>query len=94
MADDAIFVQHIQGYDSGSYETRARRMRKAGFVRLRSRKGRDGKYWEIWYLCGAWAAKGEIANMKHADIKAWLFREIRPGQTWVDAKMWALGVPD
>jgi len=94
MADDSIFVQHIQGYEADSYAPKAKRMRAAGFVRLRSSKGRDGKYWEIWYLCGAWAAKGEIEGKKHADIKSWLFHQIGPGQTWVDAKMWALGAPD
>ena len=31
-----------------------------GFECLRSRRGDDGKFWEVWYLPGMWAAKGEM----------------------------------
>jgi len=31
-----------------------------GFECLRSRRGDDGKYWEVWYLPGSWSAKGEL----------------------------------
>ena len=43
-SDCSVFAQHICGY-GGNYEERARRLENAGFSCLRSRRGKDGKYW-------------------------------------------------
>ena len=62
-SDCSVFAQHICGY-GGNYEERARRLENAGFSCLRSRRGKDGKYWEIWYLPGLWAYEGPTAKKK------------------------------
>src|SRR3990172_9071875 len=83
----AIYVQHIMGYHGGydgelvTYKDQSRKMEKAGFECLRSRRGEDGLTWEIWYLPGPWAGRGPIKGMKTVDdIRKWLFNEIRPGE--------------
>lgn len=53
--DCAYFVQHIAGYEPDSYEKKSESMQAAGFDVLRSKRGKDGLYWEIWYLPGSWA---------------------------------------
>lgn len=62
----SIYVQGLSGYGCDNLEERERRMREMGFVPLRSPRGNDGKYWEIWYLCSAICAEG---SMKGACLK-------------------------
>ena len=77
--DRAFYVQSICGYDGRVWE-KAPKLILAGFVPLRSKRSRkDGKCWEIWYLCGAWAAEGVLGGKTEKQILDWLWAEIRPG---------------
>jgi hypothetical protein len=48
------------GYSPERYATEAAKLERYGFQCLRSRRSEDGRYWEIWYLPGDWAARGEL----------------------------------
>jgi len=88
--DRAFYVQHISGYDGNRLE-KAPKLILAGFQPLRSRRSsKDGQMWEIWYLCGAWAAKGELEGKTEEQIIDWLIQEIRPGQMELSGQAWAL----
>ena len=58
----SITIQHLcgYGYTVEKYKFEARKLRSFGFVCLRSRRGRDGRYWEIWFLPYLDAAKGSF----------------------------------
>ena len=86
----SYFVQHITGY-GGEYNRRKDRMEAVGFECLRSRRGDDGKYWEIWYLPGAWAATGELKGKSHDDVMTYL-RGVCPGQITVSGEKWGLSI--
>jgi len=89
--DPSYFVQHITGY-GGDYKERKVSMEAVGFECLRSRRGKDGKYWEIWYLPGVWAATGELEGKAHKEIMAYLCQVVNPGQITVSGERWGLGV--
>lgn len=90
---DSVYVQHIEGYDGGTYEERARKMRAAGFIRLRSDTDEKGQYWEIWYLPGPWRAEGPLKGAKTAaDVSDWLRMEIHPGEIELKPQHWGLSV--
>lgn len=61
----SLTVQHLCGYyfSKNNYLREARKLRSFGFTCLRSRRGRDGKYWEIWYLPGLWMSKGALKDV-------------------------------
>ncbi|OHA92163.1 MAG: hypothetical protein A3J09_01580 [Candidatus Zambryskibacteria bacterium RIFCSPLOWO2_02_FULL_51_21] len=61
----SFMVNSLCGYDytPESYHTNAGLLESYGFVCMRSQRGEDGKFWETWYLPGAWAAKGELKRM-------------------------------
>lgn len=58
----SISIQHLCGYyyTKENYRKQAEKLTKFGFVCMRSRRGDDATFWEIWYLPGVWAAKGEL----------------------------------
>jgi hypothetical protein len=58
----SISIQHLCGYNYSeeSYKSFAEQLESWGFECMRSRRGLDGKFWEIWFLCGLWAAKGAL----------------------------------
>ena len=60
----SIFIQRLCGYgfSPDSYRYNAELLERFGFVCLRSRRGPDGKFWELWFLPGVWAAKDELAE--------------------------------
>lgn len=88
----SFYVQHIAGY-SGNFNERAQRMFINGFVPLRSkRSNKDGKCWEIWYLPGAWSAKGELRGKTEEQIKSWVLQEIGPGTVQLSGESWGLCV--
>lgn len=89
--DPAYYVQHIAGY-SGDYVLKAKKMEAAGFNVIRSKRGKDGCVWEMWYLPGAWAAKGPLKGYKSKQVLDWLCNEIRPGQISIEGQMWGLSV--
>lgn len=61
----SISIQHLcgYGYSPERYKTYATKLESYGFECMRSRRGLDGKYWEIWFLPGLWSAKGELKNV-------------------------------
>lgn len=61
----SFMVKHLCGYHytPESYQTNAKLLESYGFVCMRSPRGNDGRFWETWYLPGAWAAKGELKRM-------------------------------
>jgi hypothetical protein len=61
----SISIQHLCGfkYTDKGYKFNAEQLESYGFECMRSRRGLDGKYWEIWFLPGLWAAKGELKEI-------------------------------
>lgn len=91
--ESGIYVQHICGYNGREvYQERAKLMEECGFECLRSRRGKNGRYWEIWYLPGKWAAKGPIQGLRELNtIVSWLFNNIAPGNVYIENEGWGLG---
>lgn len=60
----SVIIQHLcgYGYTSERYKACAQQLESYGFECLRSRRGNDGKFWEIWMLLGPWSAKGELGE--------------------------------
>ena len=85
----SVYVQSIGGY-TGGREKKAQRMIVAGFSVLRSKRGLDGECWEVWYLPGAWAAKGEIDGKDIKGILKWLRYKIKPGNIELSGESWGL----
>lgn len=58
----SIYISSLCGYfyTPERYKDEANRLQDWGFVSMRSQRGTDGRYWEVWYLCGIWAAKNEL----------------------------------
>ncbi len=58
----SITIQHLCGYyyTPEKYKLEAARLESWGFECMRSRRGNEGGYWEIWYLPGLWSAKGSL----------------------------------
>jgi hypothetical protein len=61
----SISIQSLCGYNYSpeSYDFMANRLTSYGFICLRSRRGEDARFWEIWYLPGLWAAKGQLKDV-------------------------------
>lgn len=55
----SIIVKHLCGYGwtPERYAEQVALLESYGFECLRSRRGDDGKYWEVWYLPCLWAAR-------------------------------------
>lgn len=62
----SIFVEHLCGYNYTPERATAEmeKLTAWGFECLRSPRGKEGRYWELWYLPGLWAAKGTMAGIK------------------------------
>jgi len=60
----SISIQHLCGYNytPERYAETAEKLESYGFECLRSRRGSDAKFWEIWFLPGLWCAKGDLAT--------------------------------
>jgi len=91
----SIYVHGLGGY--GVHETEMKRrvdaMNAAGFECMRSPRGQDGKYWEVWYLPGPWSAKGPIEGMKMQDILEWLCQQ-GPGSIDLVRQQFGLSIGD
>lgn len=61
-ADASITIQHLcgYGYTPENYAYNAELLESYGFACLRSRRGNDGQFWEVWYLPGVWSARGRL----------------------------------
>ncbi|HLP44061.1 MAG TPA: hypothetical protein VK145_02170 [Candidatus Nanoarchaeia archaeon] len=57
-----FMIQHLGAYNNTpeNYRRQAEKLESWGFEVMRSRRSREGKFWEIWYLPGAFLAKGEL----------------------------------
>lgn len=55
-------IQHLCGYNytPANYKSEASKLESLGFFPMRSKRGRDGKYWEVWRLMGYWSAEGAL----------------------------------
>lgn len=47
-------------YSDENYKWEAEKLESYGFNCLRSRREIDQKFWELWYIPGLWATKGEL----------------------------------
>lgn len=66
----SISIQHLCGYNytERGYIWEAEKLESYGFQCLRSRRGGDAKFWEIWFLPGLWSAKGDLGeNVKRSE---------------------------
>ncbi len=59
----SFMIKHLCGhnYTPENYRLNAEILEGYGFVCMRSPRGEDGRFWEMWYLPGTWAAKGDLA---------------------------------
>lgn len=66
----SIMIQNLCGYrySPENYRTESEKLEAFGFQCLRSRRGENGRFWEMWYLPGTWSARGELA-LAIQDIK-------------------------
>lgn len=73
----SICIQSLCGYNytKDKYVAEATKLTRWGFQCLRSRRGADGHYWEIWYLPGAWAAKEELKEASESNHPDWKTRQ-------------------
>jgi len=86
----SFYVQHLQGYN-GCYESVSRSMEVAGFECLRSRRGKDGKIWEIWYLSDISFFKNDKKKNTKRDVIQFL-QQLDVGQFEIAEEHWGLGV--
>ncbi len=70
------FIVRGVGAGGGGYGPAAQRLIDAGFECMRSRRGRDGHYWELWFLPSSTFARGTlkeaIGKLKSEQPKLWL----------------------
>jgi len=73
-----ITIQSLCGYDytPENYIRESEKLLSYGFIQVRSKRGEDGGFWEMWYLPGVWCAKG--------DLKEVVDRITNMGKSWVD----------
>ena len=83
MCGDVIYmphftIQHLCGhnYTPENYVREAEKLTSYGFIQLRSKRGEDGGFWELWYLPGVWCAKG--------DLKAYIDGITAKAKSWED----------
>lgn len=57
-----IIIESVCGYylTPENYQAETTKLEEFGFECLRSRRGPDGGFWEMWYLSGLWSAKGRL----------------------------------
>lgn len=86
----SFYLQHLNpfGYTPGRYKAQVRLAQRCGFECLRSRRGNDGKFWEVWYLPGEWRAQNELRefigslpqnmtwNQKGSAVVDWLCKNV------------------
>lgn len=63
-----FIIEHLCGYNNTPYEYEARKLQSYGFECLRSRRGPDGRFWELWYLPQLFFAKGDLKE--EIDLKS------------------------
>lgn len=70
MSPDVVFSPHITiqslcgyNYTPENYARESTKLLSYGFRQIRSQRGEDGGYWELWYLPGVWCAKGDLKDV-------------------------------
>ena len=60
----SIIIQHLCGYcySPENYKRQAQKLEEYGFQCLRSRRGDDARYWELWFLPSLWSAQGRLKD--------------------------------
>lgn len=70
----AFIIQHLCGhnYTAENYLFAAEILSSYGFTCIRSRRGNDARFYEMWYLPGVYAAKGALADQlkNHTESQA------------------------
>ena len=63
-AQAGIMIQSLCGYEYSpeNYRLESEKLERYGFVCLRSRRGEDGRFWEVWHLPGLWSAEDELKD--------------------------------
>lgn len=100
----SLIMQHV-GAMGDDYRNQASTAISFGFQPLRSPRGLDGRYWEIWYLPFFEAAKGELAehiktlkgkpvSEQVTSVVQFLCRNVRFGTLNVDVQRAALVIED
>lgn len=86
----AIYVSSVTAYAGGNdvYSVRAKKLEDGGFVCLRSRRGSDGKYHEVWYLPSCTSAEGELKGKTTEEIVDWVMRYVGAGSISVEGAHW------
>ena len=62
FSSPSIFIQGLcpYSYTPEGYREEARKLQSWGFAHMRSKRGKDGKYWEVWYLSNLIMARGAL----------------------------------
>lgn len=57
-----IIIEHLCGYgwSREGYEKESQKLTDWGFECLRSKRGPDGRFWEMWFLSNPICAKGDL----------------------------------
>lgn len=101
----SIFIRSLCGYyySPENYKFNAEKLTSFGFECLRSRRGDDGKFWEIWQLPFLDAARGDLKKRIHKvkdDSKRlkialnFLARTVSFGSLDVSVQRMAMPTPD
>jgi hypothetical protein len=61
----SLIIQHITAAinrprSDRDYAEAAARLESYGFECMRSRRGRNGQFWELWFIPGLWCAQGDL----------------------------------
>lgn len=67
----SIYISSLcgYGYSPDMYKQVAETLESFGFACMRSARGTSGKYWEVWYLPGLFAAEGGLKDfLEHKGI--------------------------
>ncbi len=63
-AQASLVIEHVCGYHytPENYRSEVEKLKGFGFECLRSRRGPDARFWEIWRLAGLWSAQGQLKD--------------------------------
>ncbi len=72
FSSPSISIQSLCGYNYSkeNYEREKLKLESFGFSQMRSKRGDDGGYWEMWYLCGLFSAKGGLKEYLEKEKKS------------------------
>lgn len=61
----SIYISSLcaHNYTPENYQQESEKLERWGFVCMRSQRGENGKFWEVWCLPGTWMAKEELQGV-------------------------------